>query len=355
MPELFCPTDFEDLIYRRIPPVGLEVVICIHSTVLGPALGGTRFKAYASREEAEVDCMRLGNGMTNKCAMIWPDYKLGGGKAVIIGDPKKLKTPQLLRAFGKVVQSLNGNFITGEDMNITPADVEEMSKTCKFVVGRSRAQGGSGNPAEYTAMGCIAGQRAAMQKVFKSRKFEGRTLVFQGAGEVGFRHARLVAELGAKIFASEVDPEKTDRIKKEVGAEIVDDVFSVDCDIFVPSAVGGILNDQTIPLLRCKIVAGCANNQLADPKRHGLMLMERGIVYVPDYVINAGGLTAVADEMMIDGFNRSRVDANVEKIYNRVWGILERAEIESKPPHEVADEICAKRVALVKEANELTL
>ena len=376
MPDkLVFHNDYEELIYCEVPRVGLNCIICIDSTILGPALGGTRFFPYASFEEAKIDAIRLARGMTYKALMLWhgcerppyhlrPQLRLGGGKAVIIGDPAVLKNPELLFEFGHAVNRLKGRFITGEDMNISVKDVEEIGRATEFVVGRSRAIGTkkeknkAGNPAEYTALGTLAAQRAAMQFYFKSRKFEGRRIVFQGVGEVGFRHARFAKEQGAYIVACDTHPKMTERIKREVGADIVDPdkIYEVQGDIFAPSAIGGTINAETIPLLQCPVVAGCANNQLADPERDGKLLMERGILYAVDFVNNAGGLRAVADEMAIDGFQQSRVTEDIEGgIYEAIYDSLVRSAEEKRPPQEIIEEFCRKKLAAIKESNDLKI
>lgn len=354
--ELAFDKKYEGLFSGTVPGTDVPYIICIDSTVLGPALGGTRFLLYASFEDAKVDVIRLARGMTYKAAMIWPDYKLGGGKAVIIGDHKQLKNPQLLMAYGNIINHLGGRYITAEDMNMNVGDIEKIRLVTPFVGGRSEVTGGSGNPAPFTTQGCIAAQRAAMQKVFKTRRYHKRRLVFQGVGEVGFRLAREAQHLGSHIVACDKEPDKVERIRSEVGAEIVDpdEIFSQQGDIFVPCAGGGILNDETIPLLQCPIVAGPANNQLADPARDGRMLMEQGIIYATDYIGNAGGVISSADELLPGGSNKERINRNIDKIYGRVEWSLEEAERQKRPPHEIADEMCRKRIELVREANELS-
>lgn len=366
--------DYEELIYCQVSRARLECIICIDSTVLGPALGGTRFYPYANFEAAKIDAIRLARGMTYKALMLWhncelpphrlrPQLRLGGGKAVIIGDPNVLKTPELFFEFGWAVNRLMGRFITGEDMNIKVEDVELIGRATEFVVGRSRAagtkeRGKAGNPAEYTALGCMAGQRAAMQFYFKSRKFEGRRLVFQGAGEVGFRHARFAREQGARIVACDTDPDKIRRIRDEVGAEIVDPdkIYEAPGDIFVPSAIGGTVNAETIPLIQCPIIAGCANNQLADPRTDGELLMKRRILYAVDFVLNAGGLRAVADEMAIDGFRAPRVLEDIEEgIYRGVLELLEKSNQTNRPPQEIAEEFCQDKLEAIRQSNGLEI
>ena|SRR3989344_4797940 len=331
---------YERLIIEKLPKFGVSVLICIDSTVLGPALGGTRFKVYPNTKEAEIDAIRLARGMTYKAANLWEDgYHLGGGKAVITGDPETQKTPEFLQEYGRIVNRLMGMYITAEDMNINVNDMGVIAETTTYVVGCSKGDGSSGNPAPYTAEGCLASIRAALNFTFNSADVKGRTFIFQGAGEVGFRLARLLKELGARIVACDVNLRAVERIRHEVGADIVkpEDIFAHAGDIFVPCAGGGILNDETIPLLQCPIVAGPANNQLANPARHGHMLAKREVAYVVDFIGNAGGLIAAADELLAGRhFNEERVRRNIRHIERRVSRNLECSRATHIHPHEIA-------------------
>lgn len=352
MSELPVPTDYEELIYYQKPSVGLHAFICIDSTVLGPAVGGTRFRLYPAMEEARDDAIRLARRMTKKSAMLWPKYKFGGGKIVIFGDPQKNKTEALLRAYGQFIESLDGRLITAEDMGYAVQDVETMNT--RFVVGKSESRGGGGNPATMTALGCIWGQRAAMQIAFGSPDHQNKTLVFQGVGEVGFRLARFAKENGAKIICCDIDEKRIQRVHDELGAEIVhpEKIFEVKGDIFVPCAGGGILSQDSIPQLQCPIVAGSANDQLADPERDAQLIFDRKIIYATDYVINAGGLINVACETAVGGYDETTAKRDTAQIYHRILNILIASRQTGRPPDYIADEICEQRLRLVKKANE---
>lgn len=338
--DLIFDERYERLIIEKLPKFGVSVLICIDSTLLGPALGGTRFKMYPNLEEATIDVIRLARGMTYKAANLWEDgYHLGGGKAVIMGNPETQKTPEFLREYGRTVNRLMGMYVTAEDMNIDVGDVGVIAETTTYVVGCSKGEGSSGNPAPYTAEGCLVSIRAALNFVFNSTDVKGRTFVFQGVGEVGFRLARLLKELGARIVACDINLRAVERIRHEVGAAIVkpEEIFAHAGDVFVPCAGGGVLNDETIPLLQCPIVAGPANNQLANPARHGQMLTEHGVAYVVDFIGNAGGLIAAADELLAGRrFNEERVRRNIQHIECRVSRNLERSRAACIHPHEIA-------------------
>lgn len=331
---------YERLIIEKLPKFGVSVLICIDSTVLGPALGGTRFRTYSNFEEAMIDAVRLARGMTYKAANLWEDgYHLGGGKAVIMGNPETQKNPELLQEYGHIVNRLMGMYITAEDMNTNVEDMGIIAETTTYVVGCSKGDGSSGNPAPYTAEGCLAAIRAALNFKFNSTDVKGRVFVFQGAGEVGFRLARLLKELGGRIVACDINQRAIERIRHEVGAIIVkpEEIFAHAGDVFVPCAGGGVLNDETILILQCPIVAGPANNQLANPARHGQMLAERGITYVVDFIGNAGGLIAAADELLAGRrFNEERVRRNIRHIEHRVFKNLGQSRASNIHPHEIA-------------------
>lgn len=331
---------YERLIVEKLPEFGVSVLICVDSTVLGPALGGTRFKIYPDFKEAEIDVIRLARGMTYKAANLWEDgYHLGGGKAVIFGNPETQKTPELMREYGHIVNRLMGTYITAEDMNTNVEDMGIIAEVTTYVVGCSKGDGSSGNPAPYTAEGCLAAIRAALNFKFNSTEVKNRTFVFQGAGEVGFRLARLLKELGGRIVACDINQRAIERIRHEVSAAIVgpEEIFTYAGDVFVPCAGGGVLNDETIPLLQCPIVSGPANNQLANPALHGQKLAERCITYVVDFIGNAGGLIAAADELLAGRrFNEERVRRNIRRIERRVLKNLERSRTANINPHEIA-------------------
>ncbi|MCS6903664.1 MAG: leucine dehydrogenase, partial [Candidatus Bipolaricaulota bacterium] len=275
----------EEVHYFYDPTTKLKAIIVIHSTALGPATGGTRFFPYAHWELALEDALRLAQAMSYKNALA--ELPFGGGKAVILGDPKREKTPQLLRAYARLVHQFNGRFTTGEDVGIGPEDLREMMKETRFLAG---AQGISSDLSYVTAHGVLHGLRAAFQFAMGRDDLRGRTIAVQGAGKVGYHLIRLLTEAGARVLVSDVDARALERAQREFGAKAVEPnaIYALECDAFAPCALGGIVNDQTIPLLNCKIVAGSANNQLKEP-RHGDRLHEFDILYAPDYVINAGG------------------------------------------------------------------
>lgn len=328
----------------------LLAIVAIHNDDLGTALGGTRMLPYSSFEEALSDVLRLSAGMTRKAILAGLNY--GGGKAVIIGNPKEDKTPELLRAFGRRLNLLNGKFLTGEDMNITVADVERMAEETPYVVGRSDAiPGGSGDPSPMTAYGVLLGMMACLKFLYGDDSLKGCTVAIQGVGKVGFRLARLLHQHKANIVFCDSDAHMVERALTEFkGAKNVStgEIFDVECDIFAPCAVGGILNGETIPRLRCKIVAGSANNQLATPE-DGQLLFERGIIYAVDYVINAGGLINVTDELGPGGYDEARAKRATSKIYNRILYILRRAKEESRPPHEITEQMVNRILTLIRE------
>jgi leucine dehydrogenase len=293
----------EELIFCQNKEVGLRAVIAIHDTTLGPALGGTRMWPYATEAEAVNDALRLSRGMTFKATAA--GLNLGGGKAVIIGNPKTDKSEALFRALGRFIESLKGRFITGEDVGIDVNDVEYMYMETRYVSGLSQAHGGGGDPASVTAFGVLQGMKACTQEVLATDKLKGLVIAIQGLGSVGFQLAKLLHKEDARIIATDIDEEKARQAAHELNMEIVcpEEIYDVPAQIFAPCALGAVLNDQTIPRMKFNIIAGAANNQLEED-RHGLELHRRGILYSPDYVINAGGLINVFVEL--EGYHRDR-------------------------------------------------
>jgi leucine dehydrogenase len=332
---------------------GLHGWIAIHNDVLGPALGGTRMYPYPDDLTALVDVLRLSKAMTYKAALA--GLKYGGGKAVLIGDPKTQKTEEYLRAYGRKINYLNGAFITAEDVGISVADIETIAKETPYVVGRSEGihNGikGSGDPSPITAIGIVYGIRAALEMVYGNDDISGKTFAIQGLGKVGFRLARLLYERGAKLIVSDVDSHMVERAVSEFrGVEVANpnEIHCQNVDVFSPCALGGILNSRTIPQLRCKIVAGAANNQLETPEDAN-RLLGRSILYAPDYVINAGGLINVADELEPGGYNRERALRKVSRIYNTLKRIFERSSKEGISPSEVADTMAEEILSSAEE------
>lgn len=337
----------EQVIFFSDPSCGLKAIVAIHDTTLGPALGGTRMWPYASEEEALEDVLRLAKGMTYKAAV--SGLNLGGGKAVIIGDPKKDKSEALFRAYGRYIESLNGRYITAEDVNIRVEDIEHVYTETSYVVGVAQIHGGSGNPAPYTALGVFRGMEACATRVWKNRSLEGKTVAMQGVGAVGFELGKLLKKAGAKIFFTDISQTNIERFKNEIKeATFVEpeDIYTVDCDVFAPCALGATINDKTIPLLKAKIICGAANNQLAED-RHGDIVREKGILYAPDYLINAGGLMNVSIEF--EGWSDDKARRMINTIYDTTLLIFETADKENISVKKAADLVAERRIAQIRE------
>jgi valine dehydrogenase (NAD+) len=336
----------EQVVFCQDPASGLRAIIAIYSTALGPALGGTRFYPYESEEAALADVLDLSRAMAYKNAMAGLD--LGGGKAVIWGDPNRIKTEPLLRAYGRFVQSLNGRYYTACDVGTYTTDMDIVAKETRFVTGRSVEHGGCGDSSVLTALGVFQGMRAAAEHLWGAPTLAGRRVGIAGVGKVGrWLTGHLVGD-GAEVVVTDVNPDAIKAIRAahpqvETVADTAELVAS-DIDVYAPCALGGALNDETVPALRAKIVAGGANNQLAHAGIEK-MLVDRGILYAPDYVVNSGGVIQVADE--IHGFNFDRAKARAEKIFGTTRHILERAAEEGVPPSVAADRLAEQRMAEV--------
>ena len=322
---------------------GLRAMIAVHDTTLGPALGGTRMRSYASTEEALRDVLRLSRGMTFKSAAA--GLNLGGGKAVIIGDPKTERTETLFRAYGRFVEGMGGRYITAEDSGTDVRAMEWVRMETNWVTGISRALGGSGDPSSVTARGTFFGMLACARERWGQDNLEGRHVAVQGVGAVGYHLVKLLCHAGAQVTACDVDEENLRRVASEFEAQTVspERIFDVQADVFAPCALGAVINDETLPRLRVEIVAGSANNQLDDERRHGRGLLERGILYAPDYVINAGGLINVANEL--EGYNQERALKQAEGIYDILGRIFEIARREDVSTHKAADNLALRRIA----------
>ena len=327
---------------------GLHALIAVHDTTLGPSLGGMRFWNYGSEDEALVDVTRLARGMTYKSAVA--DTGLGGGKSVIIGDPAKMKSPALFEAMGRFIDDFGGSYITAEDMNIGIADLRHVKKTTQHVTGLSRAEGGSGNPSPYTAYGCVVGIEAAAEWRYGSRDLSGKHVLLQGVGAVGGEMARLLKERGARVTICDIRDEHVARLCAEHGYESVDDLvhLDVDCDIYAPCARGAGINDETIPRLTCDIIAGCANNMLHEP-RHGEVLRQKGILYAPDYVVNAAGIINVAAERLPGGYDEDAAMGRINRIADNLREVFELAEAEGVATNHAAEHLAEKRIAAAKQ------
>ncbi|MES2388180.1 MAG: Glu/Leu/Phe/Val dehydrogenase [Bacteroidota bacterium] len=333
----------ENVVFCRDEETGLKAIIGVHSTVLGPALGGLRIWNYATEAEALNDVLRLSRGMTFKNSISGLD--LGGGKAVIIGDARTVKTEKLLKRFGEYVNRLNGSYITAEDVGATTRDIEIISRQTKHVAGLPESMGGGGDPSPFTAYGVLLGMKAAAKRAFGTDELRGKTIAVQGCGNVGRHLIELLAKEGAKLYISDWAEEKAYEAAAAHKAIVVglDDIYDVDADIYAPCALGATLNDRTIPRLKCAVVAGSANNQLADEQIHGEMLRERGIIYAPDFLINAGGVINVYQETQ--GYNREASFARIEKIYSTTAALLELSYKEDITPQEAALRMARKRIA----------
>lgn len=327
------------------PEVKLQAIIAVHSTVLGPGLGGVRMWPYESFDEAMVDVLRLARGMTYKAAAT--GLNLGGAKAVILGDSKKDKTEELLRSFGRYVDSLGGLYITAEDVGMRMEDMEVILGETRWVTGVSEVHGGSGDPSPVTAYGVHQGIKAAVRWKFGDESLAGRKVAIQGLGSVGRHLAEGLIEEGAHVVGCDLDAEAAEK-GRQLGVEIVDpgEIVGIECDIFSPCALGASLNSEAIPRLRCAIVAGGANNQLADEERDGRALAERGIVYAPDFVINAGGLINVYNEL--NGYNRDRALRMTRHIHDNVMRIFQVAKEQAVPTHVAAAHIAEERIRRMK-------
>lgn len=337
--------NYEALFFCQDKEVGLKAIICIHNTALGPALGGTRMYPYQTEDEAIIDVLRLARGMTYKASAAGLD--LGGGKAVIIGDPLKDKSKALLRVFGRFVDGLGGKYITAEDVGTNVEDAGIIRLMTRYVVGLPEDMGGSGDPSPVTAYGVLWGIKACAKEALGSDSLKGRVIAIQGiAGKVGRSLAKYLAQEGAVLIGSGGRNQETaKRTCQDLGASLVlpDDIYDTECDIFSPNAMGGILNDLTIPRLKCRIVAGGANNQLLEP-RNGDMLYERKILYAPDYVINAGGLINVSHELDPRGYSQARALKDAQKIRERIKRVIQTAKKRRIPTYQAADRLAWERV-----------
>ncbi len=334
--------EHEQIVLCSDPSTGLKAIIAIHDTTLGPSLGGTRMWNYDTEQEALRDVLRLSRGMTYKAAI--SGLNLGGGKAVVIGDPRKDKNEALFRAFGRYVDSLGGRYITAEDVGIEVRDMEWINMETKYVTGLPKATGGSGDPSPVTAPGVYKGMKAMVKKAYGSDSLEGKRIAIQGAGHVSAYLANLLAKEDAELFISDIYEDKVNQVAQETGAEVVepDDIYNLDVDIFSPCALGGVINDETIPQLNCDIIAGSANNVLDDEEKHGQVLLEQEIMYAPDYVINAGGLINVASEL--EGYQEERAHAKADHIYDTMLDILDYSKENNMPTHVASDILAERRI-----------
>jgi leucine dehydrogenase len=332
----------EQVVFCQDEATGLKAIIAIHNTVLGPSLGGTRMWQYSSETEALNDVLRLSRGMTYKAAIT--GLNLGGGKAVIIGDSRKNKSEALMRRFGKFVNSLGGKYITAEDVGISTRDMEFVKMETDFVSGLPESMGGGGDPSPVTAYGVYMGMKAAAKELWGTDNLSGRKVAVQGVGHVGESLVNYLSKEGAKIYICDIYEDRIERIVKQYKVEVVeaDNVYDLDIDIYAPCALGATVNDETLKRLKCSIIAGAANNQLADEEAHGEMVMRKGILYAPDFLINAGGLINVYSEL--EGYNRERCMSRAENIYNTTLNIFKLSKEQNIPTYVAANRLAEKRV-----------
>ena len=335
--------DFEQVVFCTDKRVGLKAIIALHSTVLGPATGGTRMWKYGSDAEAFHDVLRLSKGMTYKASMAGLDW--GGGKAVIMGDSKTEKTPQMLERFGEFVERLGGTYITAKDVGIGADDLRTVKKKTRHVLGIEGEKDSSGDPSPATSWGTYHGIRACVKKAFGASSLKDLKFAVQGLGSVAYYLIEHLRAEGASVVGCDTDLLTTARSVQTYGIETVapDAIYDVKCDVFVPCALGAVINPETITRLKAKVVAGAANNQLATP-REGDTLRKMGILYAPDYVINAGGLINIYYEQVAGGYPKKKAYAHVEKIGRTISEILDRAEEARKSTHRIADEMAEERV-----------
>lgn len=332
----------EQVVFCHDKDTGLKAIIAIHNTVLGPSLGGTRMWSYASETEALTDVLRLSRGMTYKAAVA--GLNLGGGKAVIIGDARKDKSEALMRRFGKFVESLNGKYITAEDVGISSRDMEYIRLETKNVTGLPVDMGGGGDPGPMTAYGVYLGIKAAAKSLWGNDSLAGKRIGVEGIGSVGYKVAEYLVKENANVFVCDLYKDRLAKINAQYGVEVVatEDFYDQEMDIYTPCALGATVNDKSLERLKCSIIAGSANNQLANEQVHSQKLIDKGILYIPDFVINAGGLINVYTEL--HGYNEGRALANTEKIYQTILDILKMAKDNDLTPNEASMLLAEKRI-----------
>ena len=344
--------DYEQVVFCHDRRSGLRAIVAVHSTRLGPALGGTRFYPYPSEAEGLEDVLRLARGMTYKAAAAGLD--LGGGKAVIFGDPTRDKTEALLRAYARHVDALGGRYLTAEDVGTTQDDMDLIRRETRFVTGASPELGGSGDPSAATAYGVVWAMKAVANRLWGDTSLAGRHVALAGVGKVGRVLLRHLVEERARVTAADVSPAAVEWAAAEYGAEAapVEKIHAVDCDIYAPCALGGILSADTIPELRCAAVVGSANNQLADASAGG-HLARAGVLYAPDFVVNAGGLINIAEELAPGGYRPDRALTAVRRVFDNVTSVLQAAEVDRVTTAEAADRRAEQRIAALSAVHQI--
>ena len=340
----------EQIVFCNDKDTGLKAIIGIHNTVLGPALGGTRMWNYNNEWEALNDVLRLSRGMTFKSAIT--GLNLGGGKAVIIGDAKTQKTPELMRKFGEFVHSLSGRYITAEDVGMNTEDMDTVREVTPYVTGISESKGGAGNPSPITAYGVFMGMKAAAKFKYGNDILEDKSVFVQGIGHVGESLVEHLTNEGAKVTIADINRERLEEVRSKYDVTIYEgqDIYSEPMDIYAPCALGATINDDTIHKLRADIIAGAANNQLADEVRHGKLLQDKNILYAPDFLINAGGIINVYAEL--ENYDRQEIIRKTENIYNTTLEILERAKVNNEATNVAAMTIAKERIETRKREHQ---
>jgi len=352
--EAMTMKDHEQVVFCSEPDTGLKAIIAVHNTTIGPALGGCRIWNYSSEADAVVDVLRLARGMSYKAAIA--GLNLGGGKSVIIGDSKKIKSEGLFRSFGRFVQGLGGRYITAEDVGTNVRDMEWVRMETEYVTGISRALGGSGDPSPVTAFGTFVGMKASIKKQLGKENFDGLKVAVQGVGHVGYYLCEYLSKAGAKLYVTDIDQEALKKVSdqfKDITVVGLDEIYRLDVDIYAPCALGATINDKTIPEIKASIIAGAANNQLEVESKHGQQIMDKGILYAPDFAINAGGLINVANE--IDGYNRERAFKMAEGIYETLMTIYDRSEQENITTNVAAIQVAEDRMEQVSKLKSIYL
>lgn len=339
-------TGHKKVVFCNDPDTGLKAIIAIHDTTLGPALGGTRMFNYNSEAEALEDVLRLSRAMTYKSAIT--GLNLGGGKAVIIGDSRKIKTEALMRSYGRFIKNLNGEFITAEDMGTTTRDMEYIRMETEYVTGVPESIGGAGNPARYSARGVFLGIKACVKEVFGTDMLAGKSVVVQGIGNVGEHLVDLLRQENVEVYISDINQDRLQEVARKYKAKPIDadKIFTIGADIYSPCALGATVNERTIKNMKFSIIAGSANNQLADEDADGKLLLEKGILYAPDYLINAGGLINCYSELT--GFGKKRTLQLTEHIYDATRSVIKLSKTENIPTNLAAARIAEKRINDIK-------
>ncbi|MCL1996291.1 MAG: leucine dehydrogenase [Defluviitaleaceae bacterium] len=346
---------YEQLNYFYDKNTGLKAITCIHNTVLGPALGGSRFWNYANEDEATYDAMRLARGMTYKSSLA--GLALGGGKTVIWGDYNILKKDPVRReafwrAFGRYLEGMNGRYITAEDVGTSTQDMVYINMETNHVVG---LPGRSGDPSPYTALGVYNSMLACCKHLYGKKSVEGKTVAVQGLGNVGYYLCKHLKEGGANLIVTDIHKDRVQRVVDEFGAKAIapDEIYSVECDIYAPCAMGATINDETIPKLKCSIVCGGANNVLREAKIHGKALSEKSIIYAPDYLANAGGVINVSFEKLDGGYNEEASLRDINYIYDRMLDILDKSKDTGELTYQIADKLAEARIEAVMRINSI--